>query len=50
MNAKLDVLNFKNVEIVCEVVDGVFGRKVRKAARNNSENALSLIERSRDLF
>ena len=57
MNSKLESLKFGNVEdgwnkfrkIICEVADGVLGKKVMTAARNISERALCLIERRRDL-
>ena len=51
------VLNFNNVEYgwnnfrktICEVADGVLGKKVRFAAWNICEKALCLIERRRHL-
>ena len=36
--------------IICEVADGVLGKKVRNAARNISENTLCIIERRRGLY
>ena len=40
--------NFRKT--ICEVADGVLGKKVRTAARNISEKALCLIERRRGLY
>jgi hypothetical protein len=37
-------------KIICEVADDVLGKKVKNAARNISEKALSLIERRRGLY
>ena len=58
MNTKLESLKFDNAEdgwntfrkTICEVADGVLGKKVRNAARNISEKALCLIERRRGLY
>jgi len=58
LNTKLESLKFANAEhernnfrkTICEVTDGVLGKKFRKAARNISEKALCLIERRRDLY
>ena len=57
MNAKVDGLKFDNVEdgwnnfrkIICEVANGVLGKKVRNATRNINEKALCFIERRRGL-
>ena len=54
-NTKLESLKFDNVEdewnnfrkTICEVADGVLGKKVKTAARNISEKALCLIESRR---
>ena len=35
---------------ICEVADGVLGKKVRSAARNISDKALCLIDRKRGLY
>ena len=56
MNTKLEGLKFDNVEdgwnyfrkTICEVADGVLGKKVKTAARNINEKALCLIESRRD--
>ena len=40
--------NFR--KIICEVADGVLGKKLKTAARNISEEDLCLIERSRGLY
>ena len=58
LNIKLENLKFDNVGVgwdnfwktVCEVADGVLGKKVRTTARSISEKALSLIEMSRGLY
>ena len=55
LNTKLESLKFDNVEdgwnnfrkTICEVADGVLGKKVKTAARNISEKALCIIERRR---
>ena len=55
LDTKLESLKFDNVEDgwnnfrkrVCEVADGVLGKKVKTASRNISEKALCLIERRR---
>ena len=56
-NSKLESLKFDNVEdwcnnfrkIVRQVADVALRKKVRKAVRNISENALSLAEQRRGL-
>ena len=58
LNTKLQSLKFDNVEdgwnnfrkIICQVADCVLAKKVRNAARNISRNALSSIEKRRDLY
>ena len=58
MNTRLISLKFHSTEdrwkyfrkTICEVADGVLGKKVRTAARNISEKALCLIERRRVLY
>jgi len=53
LNAKLDSLNFNSVEYgwnnfrktICEVADGVLGKKAKSSFRNISEKALCLIDR-----
>jgi hypothetical protein len=55
LNTKLESLKFDNAEdgwntfrkTICEVADGVLGKKVRNAARNISEKALCLKEEKR---
>ena len=55
MNANLESLKFDDVDdgwnnfrkTICEVGDGVSGKKVETAARNISEKALYLIEKRR---
>ena len=58
LNSKLESLESDNMEdgwnncrkTICEVADGVLGKKVRTAARNISEKALCLIEKRRGLY
>ena len=57
LNTKLRSLKFDNEEdgwnnfrkIICEVADGVLGKKIKTAARNIRETAICLIERRRGL-
>jgi len=56
-NTKLESLKFDNVEdgwnnfrkTICEVADGILGKKVKTAARNISEKALCLVTMRRGL-
>ena len=58
LNAKLTNSEFDNVEdglnnfrkTICEVADGVLGKKVRTAARNISVKTLCLIDRKKGLY
>ena len=58
LNTKLDSLKFDNVEdgwnnfrkIVCEVANGVLGKKVKTAAKNISEKDQCLMKRRRGLY
>ena len=57
LNTKLESMEFDNVEdswnnfrkTICEVADGVLGKKIKTAARNISEKALCLMDSRRGL-
>jgi hypothetical protein len=58
LNTKLESLKLDNVKdgwnnfrkVICEIVDGVLGKKVRNTARNISDNALCLIQKRRGMY